>query len=125
MKKLFKFLIKLNFLFLISINLDAAIIKKINIEGNSRVSEETIKVYGDIKLNEDINEQRLNEILNNLYSTNFFENVEVKETNGLLQITVEEYPVVNQLLIEGEPSKRIREKIENLISTKQKQSFIK
>jgi len=125
MKKLFKFLIKLNFLFLISINLDAAIIKKINIEGNSRVSEETIKVYGDIKLNEDINEQRLNEILNNLYSTNFFEDVRVREVNGVLNIFVKEYPVVNQLIIVGEKSSRIQDEIKKQISTKKKRSFIR
>ena len=60
-----------------------------------------------------------------LYSTNFFENVEVRETNGLLEIIVEEYPVVNQLVTEGEPSNRIKEKIQELITTKTKQSFIK
>ena len=60
----------------------------------------------------------------NPYSTNFFENVVVKETNGLLEIIVEEYPVVNQLVIE-ENQVIESEKIEELISTKTKQSFIK
>ena len=34
--------------------LKAEVIKDIVIEGNKRVSEETIKVYGDFKLNQDI-----------------------------------------------------------------------
>ena len=111
--------------FFLSFKLNAAVINEIIIKGNQRISNQTIKVYGDFNINDNVDENKINEILNNLYSTNFFENVEVKEINGLLQVTVEEYPVVNQLLIEGEPSKRIKEKIEDLISTKKKQSFIK
>ena len=111
--------------FFLSFKLNAAVINEIIIKGNQRISNQTIKVYGDFNINDNIDENKINEILNNLYSTNFFENVEVKEINGLLQVTVEEYPVVNQLIIEGEPSKRIKEKIEDLISTKKKQSFIK
>ena len=38
-------------------------IKKIEINGNERVSDQTIKIYGDIKINEDVNEQKLNQIL--------------------------------------------------------------
>ena len=57
--------------------LNAEVVKEIKISGNTRVSDETIKIYGDIKLNQDYNEQQLNKIINNLYSTNFFENVEI------------------------------------------------
>ena len=125
MKKFHKFLIKLNFLLLISFNLDAAIIKEIRIDGNNRVSKETIKVYGEIKINENVDEQRLNKILNNLYSTNFFEDVKISEDNGILKIIVKEYPVVNQLIIIGEKSSRIQNEIKKQISTKSKRSFIK
>ena len=120
-----KFTIKFILIFILSFKLNAAVINEIVIKGNSRVSDETIKVYGGINENENVDASKINEILKNLYSTNFFENVEVKETNGLLEIIVEEYPVVNQLIIEGEPSNRIKKKIEELIFTKSKQSFIK
>jgi len=59
-------------------SLNSAIINKIEIIGNDRVSDQTIIVYGDIKVNEDINEQKLNQILNDLYSTDFFEDVKVQ-----------------------------------------------
>ena len=32
-------------------NLRAEVLKKIEVSGNSRISSETIKVYGDIELN--------------------------------------------------------------------------
>ena len=78
-------------------NLNAEIIKKIDISGNIRVSNETIKIYGDIKLNSDYNEQKLNTIINNLYSTNFFEDVKIELSNNVLKIYLVEYPVINNL----------------------------
>ena len=101
----------------------AEIIKKIEISGNQRVSNETIAAYGDIDLNKDYSEQDVNTILTNLYSTNFFEDVNVKLTNGVLIVQVKEYPVINDLIILGENSKKYKEKILELISLKQKDSF--
>ena len=75
------------------------IVKKIDISGNTRVSDETIKIYGGIKINQDYNEQDLNEILNNLFSTNFFEDVKIQLNNNILSINLVEHPVINQLII--------------------------
>ena len=47
--------------------LQAEIIKKIEISGNKRVSDETIKVYGDIKLKSDYSSNDIDEILEKLY----------------------------------------------------------
>ena len=44
----------------------ADVVKDIKISGNKRVSEETIKIYGDIKLNKEYSETDLNKILNKL-----------------------------------------------------------
>ena len=106
-------------------NLKAEIIKKIEIEGNSRISEETIKVYGDLKgTNVDYSKSDLDSILKNLYSTNFFENVNVDIRGNVLYITLEEYPVVSQLLIIGEKSNKFKEEIKKIITIKEKNSFI-
>ena len=45
---------------LISTSLSADIVKKIEIEGAERISKETIKVYGDIKLGEDYSDFNIN-----------------------------------------------------------------
>ena len=68
---MFKKLSLIFFLILLHSNLKAEIVDKIIIEGNKRISEETIKIYGDIELNKDYSENDLNKILNNLYKTNF------------------------------------------------------
>ena len=125
MKKFYKFIIKIFCSFFIILNLFAANITKIEIEGNNRISDETIKVYGGIKLNENVDEKKINQILKDLYSTNFFEDVKINRKNGILNIKVKEYPIVNQLIIKGEKRKSIQDEIKKQISTKEKKSFIK
>ena len=64
-------------LFLCCLQARAEVVKKIDIEGNSRISDETIKVYGDIILNKDYSQSDTNLILKKLYETDFFETVDV------------------------------------------------
>ena len=75
--------------------------------------------------NKDISENDLNKILNNLYSTNFFEDVKINLNNNILTISLKEYPIVNQLVIVGEKKKSYVEKIKKLIQLKEKKAFIK
>ena len=106
-------------------SLNAEIVKKIEIDGNVRISDETIRVYGDLKeLNSDYSKSDLDNILKNLYSTNFFENVSLEIKNETLFILLDEYPVINQLLIIGEKSTKFKNEINKIISTKEKGSFI-
>ncbi len=104
----------------------AEIVNQINIEGNKRISDETIKVYGEIKtLGQDFSSSDLNNILKNLYSTNFFEDISIDINNNKLVIVVKEYPIINEIVIIGETSIKIKEQIKKLISSKEKSSFIK
>jgi len=103
----------------------AEVIKKITISGNTRVSDETIKIYGGIKINENYTEQDLNKILNDLYSTNFFQDVQLEISNNILSINLIEHPVINELIIVGEPAKKYKEQIIKIIKSKEKDSYIK
>ncbi len=104
--------------------LTAEIVKQIQISGNKRVSEETIKIYGEIQLNKDYSASNLNQILNNLYSTNFFEDVKITLENGILKVDLKEHPVINRLIILGEKSNKYSEQIKKIIKSKAKDSFI-
>ena len=101
------------------------IVKSVKINGNKRVSAETINIYGEIKINSEYSEKDINKILNNLYSTNFFEDVKINLTNGVLNINLVEYPVINNLLILGEESLKYKDQIKKTIKSKLKDSFIK
>ena len=103
----------------------AEIVKKIEISGNQRVSDATIKIYGDIKINQDYSESDLNKILSNLYSTNFFENISINLSNNILKINLEEFPTVSKLIVLGEEKDRILKQIKKLMKLKENVSFSK
>ena len=119
-----KFLIIIS-LFLLTNSLSAEIIKKINITGNERVSDETVKVYGDISLGENVDNLKINEIIKNLYSTNFFEDINVSVSNGTLSIKLVEYPVINEIIIVGEEANKYKEAIKKNIKSKKNGPFVK
>ena len=121
MRKLFIII----YLLLLTNPLSAEIIKKIDISGNERVSDETIKVYGDISLNQNVDNLKINEIIKNLYSTNFFENIEVTVSNSTLFIKLVEYPVINEIIIIGETANKYKEAIKKNIKSKKNGPFVK
>ena len=119
MKKLFATLILLLPLFLSQ--LKAEVINNIEINGNKRISAETIKVYGQIKpLNSDFSNADINNIIRNLYETNFFEDIDISIKNKTLIINLVEYPLINQIIIIGEPNSRVKKQIKDVISLKEK-----
>ena len=63
------------YLLIFTNTVSAEIIKKIEITGNERVSDETVKVYGGIEINQDIDNFKISEIIKSLYSTNFFADI--------------------------------------------------
>jgi outer membrane protein insertion porin family len=54
---------------------NAVIIENVNVINNKRISKETILTYGQIEIKKDYNDDQINQILKNLYDTNFFENI--------------------------------------------------
>ena len=120
-----KFLTILVFIFLYSLSSNAEVVKNLTIEGNNRISEETIKLYGEIELNKEYKDKDLDNILQQLYKTEFFENVNVTLINDTLKVKVKEYPVINQLVIIGEKNKRYRQQIKKIIKLKEKRSLIR
>ena len=113
------------FLLLFTSTLNAEIIKKIEISGNERVSDETVKVYGDISINDDIDNLKINEIIKNLYSTNFFEDIDISVVNETLFIKLIEFPVINEIIIIGETTKKYKEAIKKNIKSKKNGPFVK
>ena len=110
-------------LFFCITSVNANIIKDIIVEGNNRVSAETIKMFSDINSGDDINDNKLNDILKKLYKTNFFKDVSLFLENDILKISVVENPIVQNYFIEGVKNKSLLETIENSILFKAKSSF--
>ena len=118
------FFIILTFLVISNVSL-AEIIKDIKINGNERISDETVKVYGDIQINQDVNNFKINEIIKNLYSTNFFKDIKVVVKDKTLIIDLIEYPVINEVIVVGEKTKKYQDAIKENIKSKKNGPFIK
>ena len=98
-------------------------IKNIEISGNKRISEETIKMFADFQINNEINDQILNEILKNLYESNFFENVIVEYNQNTLFIKVEELPIVQNIVLDGIKANKFKDEIKKNFKLKSRSSF--
>ena len=125
---MFKSINKLNiliiFILLILTNiLRAEIIEEINIEGNQRISSETIKMFSGVSINDNLSENDLNEILKKLYDTNFFDLVSVKISNKILSIKVKENPIIQNINYEGVKSSKILDDLKKNVSLKPRSSF--
>ena len=86
------------FFFTITIT-SAETIKKIKVIGNERISEETILMFSDIEVGNDIKNFDLNLILKRLYDTNFFNDVSVDFTNGTVTLKIFEAPLIQNIKI--------------------------
>ena len=122
MIKFYTFLLLLIFF---NFNLSAEIVQKLEVSGNQRISDETIKVYGEININKDYSTFEINKILKNLYDTNFFEDIKISLTNGVLLIAVKENATINSVKLEGEKSKTITKDVLKKLQLKVKESFVK
>ena len=102
----------------------ADVITKIEVNGNKRITSETVILFGNIKLGSNINNDNLDEILKRLYETNFFEDVSLKINAETLIINLIENPIIQNVNIIGVPNKKVRENISEIISLKNTTSFV-
>ena len=117
----------INFLFftIIFINSSVAeIIKKIDVQGNLRVSKESIKVLGSIDIGKDYSNNDLNLILKNLYQTNFFNDIKLNLKNNILLIKVSENPTIQSVKFTGIKNKGLIKILDDKTKLKQRSSYV-
>ena len=123
---MYKNLIKLTVIFLFySSFLNAEKINNVEVSGNKRISKETIIVISKLDEISSFNDNSLNEILKELYSTNFFENISIKLNNGTLQIEVIENPIIEDIEFVGIKNKEFIKKLSESLTLKNRMSFTK
>ena len=103
----------------------AEIVKSVDVIGNKRITLETVMVFGDITVGKDYKTSDINSLIKKLYETNYFSNISVELINGRLSITVEENPIINLVIFNGEKAEKHKKKITELIVLKEKSSYMK
>ncbi len=103
----------------------ADVVKKIEISGNYRISNETIKMFSGVKTNENLDLNGIDVILKKIYDTNFFDDVSLVFKNNILNINVIEKPIIQNIKYNGVKSNAIKEEIYNFRILKPRFSYDK
>ena len=118
------FLIKIIFIYCFFLSsLSAEIIKKFEISGNKRISDETIIIFSEINLNENVSKQKLDRVIKNLYKTNFFSDINLTFENQILKLNVTENPIIDNFEITGIKKQSLVEFIKGKIQLAEMKSF--
>ena len=91
-------------------------IKKFEIYGNDRISDETILMFSDLEIGQDITENDLNDALKELYYTDYFKDVSISVEKNIVIIKVVENPIIQNIIINGVKEGNLLEIIDDVTS---------
>ena len=97
--------------------------EKIIINGNQRISSETILVFTELPDKKYLDENSINEILKKLYKSGYFKDVSINIENNNLIIEVIENPIIQTVFINGIKRKKTQESLYEILSLKNRSSF--
>jgi len=121
-KKLTFFILSIFFL---SINLSySEIIEKFKISGNDRLANETIILFSELNVNDEISSENLNTAFKKLYETDYFKNIEINFNDGVLTIKVEENPLIQSVIIRGIKNKTILKELSKITKKVEKYPYL-
>jgi outer membrane protein insertion porin family len=126
MSSFFKLLFSFFFYFIFfSSSVLSEVVNDIKISGNDRISNDTVLMFSDVKIGSNLDENDLNNILKNLYETNFFKNVSIKLSENLLTLDLEEAPLIQNIVLTGIKAKKYKDLILENLTIKDKSPFNK
>ncbi len=82
-------------------------IKTINVAGAQRLEPDTIRSYIKLRYGQEYTQQAADQALKDLYATELFTDVQIRNDGGNVTIEVKENPVINRIVLEG--NKRLKE----------------
>ena len=120
-----KYILIILFIFKIALtSAYADIINKIQIKNNNRITKETIITFGGIELGKDYSQEQLNDILLDLYSTNFFSDIKFNLQGETLVVTVQERKIVQKIILNGVKAEKTKKSILKNLSIKEKSPYV-
>ena len=127
-KKIFKFIFFLTLVFSFCLNIqkvDAQVYEIIKVEGNERLSVETIIMFAGINAGQNLSDKDLNESIKKLYKTNYFKDIKMNSENKVLNISIIENPIIQSIKINGIKNKSILDEIVKITDKNEKYPFLK
>ena len=100
------------------------IINKVNIVNNERITKETILVFSNIEIGKNYDSNDLDQIIQDLYQTNFFSNISLNLNNGILTIDVTENKIIQEIKINGIKKTELVDILKKQLLLKDKNPFV-
>ena len=101
----------------------AETLQKFEISGNQRISDQTIIIFSELEINQEITKSKLDKVIKKLYQTNFFRNINLSFENQTLFLKVEENPIIENLQISGIKKQSLVEFIKGKLQLAEMKSF--
>ncbi len=86
---------------------DGGTIRSIAVSGSQRIEADTVRSYVQLRAGGAYTKATLDQALRDLFATELFADVQIRDNSGSLTIEVKENPVINRVLFEG--NKRLKE----------------
>ena len=102
----------------------AEIINDVVINNNKRISKETIVALGNVKVGANYEKSDLDQVLKNLYESNFFSDIKLSVENNKLNIFVVENKIIQTIKINGIKTEKIKKAILEHLQLKDRSPFI-
>ncbi|WP_082256622.1 outer membrane protein assembly factor BamA [Candidatus Pelagibacter communis] len=99
-------------------------LKSIDIEGNERLADETIILFSNLEIGDDIDANIINNTFKNLFQTDYFKDLKITFNSGKLNIIVKENPIVSEITIKGIKNKSLLKELEKIVRKTEKYPFI-
>ncbi len=100
------------------------IIKSIEISGNDRLAKETILLFSELKINDNINSEDLNNAFKKIFETSYFKDVNISFNDGILKIKVKENPLIQSVIINGIKNKSILNELTKITKKIEKYPYL-
>ena len=82
-------------------------VRAITVNGTQRLEPDTVLSYTKLRVGQPYTQESLDQALRDLYETELFADVQIRNDNGALIVEVKENPVINRIVLEG--NKRLKE----------------
>ena len=130
MKDLVNIIRKLKFKVLICLLLsisssNAQIYQEIRVNGNERLSVETIIMFSGLKIGEDIKNKDINLSIKKLYETNYFKDIKILTDKKKIEISIIENPIIQSIKINGVKNKSILTQLTDVTKKSEKYPYLK
>jgi len=99
-------------------------IKKIDVSGNDRLAKETVILFSELNVNDNIYSDDLNNAFKKLFETDYFKDIKISFNNGYLKIDVEENPLIQSIIINGIKNRSIVDELTKITKKTEKYPYL-